>query len=96
MTLQCEEALQLYQEAATDLETSIASYYDRETPPTWLRRVQEAPCDSWDYPKLVWHHLAWQVRREGEGQEGEGHGGEGRGGEGHGGEGCGGEGHGGE
>ena len=61
MTLQNEEALQLYQEAATDLEEATATHYSNEPPPSWLRAVREAPCTSWDYPKLVWHHLTWQV-----------------------------------
>ena len=62
MTLQNELALQLYQEAATDLENSISLYCDKETPPTWLLAIRDAMCDSWDYPKLAWHHLAWRVR----------------------------------
>ena len=62
MTLQNEEALQLYQEAATDLESAVSITCGSQTPPTWLRALQEAPCDSWDYPKLAWHNLAWKVK----------------------------------
>ena len=61
MTLQNEEALQLYEEAAADLESAVSLACDSQTPPTWLRALQEASCDSWDYPKLVWHNLAWKV-----------------------------------
>jgi hypothetical protein len=60
MTLQNEEALLLYQEAATDLESAVSIICGSQTPPTWLRALQEAQCDSWDYPKLAWHNLAWK------------------------------------
>ena len=61
MTLQNEEALLLYQEAATDLESAVSIICGSQTPPTWLRTLQEAQCHSWDYPKLAWHNLAWKV-----------------------------------
>ncbi|CAI8048078.1 hypothetical protein GBAR_LOCUS26557 [Geodia barretti] len=47
-------------EAATDLESAVSIICGSQTPPTWLRTLQEAQCDSWDYPKLAWHNLAWK------------------------------------
>ena len=66
VTLQHEESLHLYQEAAVDLEAAVSLYCSSKDPPNWLKKIQEAPCESWDYPKLAWHHLTWRVRRHGE------------------------------
>jgi len=54
MTLQNEEALQLYREASADLEEALATYSKGEGVPVWVEEIRNAPCTSWDYPKLVW------------------------------------------
>jgi len=60
MTLQNEEALQLYREASADLEEALATYSKGEGVPVWVEEIRNAPCTSWDYPKLVWTNLAWR------------------------------------
>ena len=64
MTLQNERALQLYKEAQTDLESALSMFADHQTPLSWLESVKNAPCTSWDYPKLVWSQVSWQYLRE--------------------------------
>ena len=61
MTLQNEEALQLYREASADLEEALATFSKGEGVPAWVEGIRMAPCTSWDYPKLVWTNLAWRV-----------------------------------
>ncbi len=63
MTLQHQRSLELYSEANTDLEEALSMFADSQSPPQWLEGIRKAPCTSWDYPKLVWAHLSWRVRR---------------------------------
>lgn len=58
MTLQNESAQLMYYEAITDLEDAITEH--AATPPSWLQKMCQAHCSSWDYPKLVWSQLSWR------------------------------------
>lgn len=60
MTLCNEEALSLYTEATTDLEEALAMFVDSASPPKWLEDIRQAPCTTWDYPKLAWTQLSWR------------------------------------
>ena len=64
MTLQNEQALELYQEAQTDLESALSTFVEHQKPPDWLESLCNASCTSWDYPKLVWSQVSWQYLRE--------------------------------
>ena len=61
MTLQNEEALQLYHEASAALEEALSMFGEEKDSVPWVERIRKAPCTSWDYPKLVWSNLAWRV-----------------------------------
>ena len=61
MTLQNEEALQLYHEASAALEEALSMFCEEKDSVPWVERIRKAPCTSWDYPKLVWSNLAWRV-----------------------------------
>ncbi len=58
MTLQNEKALELYKGAQTDLESALSMHSDNEKPPSWIDSIRNAPCTSWDYPKLVWSQVS--------------------------------------
>ena len=60
MTVHNEQALKLYIEATTDLETALTMFADSAPPPGWLESLRKAPCTTWDYPKLAWTQLSWQ------------------------------------
>ena len=64
MTLQNERALELYNEAQTDLESALSTFVDHQKPPSWLGSMRTASCTTWDYPKLVWSQVSWQYLRE--------------------------------
>lgn len=60
MTVQNEKALSMYSEATTDMEEALAMFADSSSPPKWLDNIRNAPCTTWDYPKLAWTQLSWQ------------------------------------
>lgn len=60
MTLQSERALKLYTDAISNLEAALSMFVNSKEPPKWLTKIREAPCTSWDYPKLVWSQLSWR------------------------------------
>lgn len=64
MTQKNEKALELYNEAQTDLESALSMFVDHQKPPSWLESMRNASCSSWDYPKLVWSQVSWQYLRE--------------------------------
>ena len=61
MTMQHCQAMQLYTEALNDLECALSTYADDKAPPTWLKSIIASPCNSWDYPTLVWDNTTWKV-----------------------------------
>ena len=60
MTVQSKTALKLYSEAARNLEDALTQFSDAATPPKWLKSMCQAPCKTWDYPKLAWTQLSWR------------------------------------